>query len=224
MRLLRRRARGGKSRRRREEEEEVREVVGRFGVRVCMCGGFRHNKSEWAVFLFQCVRALLDVIHSLAAYLLTHRHYGNIYSTWRPDSLLENEIDWWVTWSVMPARVCVCVRACGYSMCASVHNSECLHFSMCRAIDTSFLLRVILCHSQWQIFYSAANEIVLCRVGHLYRYDEENKQLVNEIYDMFVYLIFWNCWIHLNNKWDFWSDLSHENSCIPNRLIRENDL
>lgn len=27
----------------------------------------------------------------------------------------------------------------------------------------------------------------------LYRYDEKNKQLVIEIYDLFVYLIFWNC-------------------------------
>lgn len=26
-----------------------------------------------------------------------------------------------------------------------------------------------------------------------YRYDDEKKTLVNEIYDMFVYLIFWNC-------------------------------
>ncbi len=125
---------------------------------------------------------------------------------------------WWLHVCVY---VCVLVRV---SMYVSVHTSECLHFSMCRAIATSFFFRVILCYSQWQIFYSAANEIVLCRVGSLYRYDEKNKQLVNEIYDMFVYLIFWNCWIHLNNKWDFLSDLSHENSCIPNTLIRENDL
>ena len=36
----------------------------------------------------------MDVIPSLAAYSLTHRNYGNIYSTWRPDSLLGNETDW----------------------------------------------------------------------------------------------------------------------------------
>ena len=126
----------------------------------------------------------------------------------------------------MRACVCVCVRAfvCVclhvWILYVSVHTSECLHFSMCRAIATSLFFGVILCYSQWQIFYSAANEIVLCRVGRLYRYDEKNKQLVNEIYDMFVYLIFWNCWIHLNNKWDFLSDSSQENSCIPNTLIR----
>lgn len=126
-------------------------------------------------------------------------------------------------------HVCLCVCVCGVcvwhvSMYVSVHTIECLHFSMCRAIATSFFFRVIMCHSQWQIFSSAANEIVLCRVGSLSRYEEEYKQLVNEIYDMFVYLIFWNCWIHLNNKWDFLSDLSHENSWIPNTLIREKDL
>lgn len=40
------------------------------------------------------------------------------------------------------------------------------------------------------VFYSAANEIALRRVESLYTYEEKNKQPVNEIYDMFVYLIF----------------------------------
>lgn len=55
---------------------------------------FRHSNSTWTFFQFQCLWAPLNVIHSLAAYSLTHRHYGNIYSTWRPDSLLENKNDW----------------------------------------------------------------------------------------------------------------------------------
>lgn len=175
-------------------------------------GAFRHNNRERANFVFQCLWASLDVIHSLAAYSLTYRHYGNIYSTWRPDSLLENETDW-VSDLVYDYRIFVCafVRV---SLYVSVHTSECLHFSMCRAIATSFFFRVIQCYSQWQIFYSTANEIVLCRVGSLYRYDE-NKQLVNEIYDMFVYLIFWNCWIHLNNKWDFFEWLVSQEFLYP---------
>lgn len=125
----------------------------------------------------------------------------------------------------MCLRVCVCVClyirmyvcTCGYVQYLSVHTSECVHLSMYRAIATLFLFKVILRSSQWRIFHSAANEIVLHRMG-AYNCDEKNKQLVNEIYDMFVYLIFWNCWIHFNNKWDFLSKLSQENDCIPDKL------
>jgi len=88
---------------------------------------------------------------------------------------------------------------------------------MCRV--PSFLSYSVL-QPMKDIFLSSQWDCALQGGEPLQIYDEKNKQLVNEIYDMFVDLIFWNCWIHLNNKWDFLSDLSHENSCIPNTLIK----
>lgn len=189
----------------------------------------RRERRLWVSnFSLSVSPGFLVVIRSLTAFSLTHMRHRNIYSTWRPDSLLKNENDWTSAHGQLGPhsraclRVCVCaclyicmyVCTCGYVQYLSVHTSECVHFSMCRAIATLFFFKVILCSSQWRIFHSAANEIVLLRMG-AYNCDEKNKQLVNETYDMFVYLIFWNCWIRLNNKWDFLSKPSQENYCIP---------
>lgn len=187
----------------------------------------RRERRLWVGnFSLSVSPGFLVVIRSLTAFSLTHMCHRNIYSTWRPDSLLKNENDWTSahgqsgphSWACL--RVCVRVSVytyvCLYMWLCTVfvHTSECVHFSMCRAIATLFFFKVILCSSQWRIFHSAANEIVLLRMG-AYNCDEKNKQLVNENYDMFVYLIFWNCWIRLNNKWDFLSKPSQENYCIP---------
>lgn len=189
----------------------------------------RRERRLWVGnFSLSVSPGFLVVIRSLTAFSLTHTRHRNIYSTWRPDSLLKNENDWTsahgqlglhsragvpacVRVSVY-AYVCLYMWLCTVFVCA--YQWVCVHFSMCRAIATLFFFKVILCSSQWRIFHSAANEIVLLRMGAC-NCDEKNKQLVNETYDMFVYLIFWNCWIRLNNKWDFLSKMSQENYCTP---------
>lgn len=80
--------------------------------------GGRGVQAQWKwVGNFYVSVSSLDVIHSLAAYSMTHRHYGNIYSTWLPDGLLENETDWvsdlaYYDRTFECMRVCVCARMC----------------------------------------------------------------------------------------------------------------
>lgn len=81
-------------------------------------GGRGGVQAQWKwVGNFYVSVSSLDVIHSLAAYSMTHRHYGNIYSTWLPDGLLENETDWvsdlaYYDRTFECMRVCVCARMC----------------------------------------------------------------------------------------------------------------
>lgn len=58
---------------------------------------------------------------------MTHRHYGNIYSTWLPDGLLENETDW-VSDLAYYDRTFECMRVC---VCARMLCILCIPVSVC---------------------------------------------------------------------------------------------
>lgn len=91
-------------------------------------GGRGGVQAQWKwVGNFYVSVSSLDVIHSLAAYSMTHRHYGNIYSTWLPDGLLENETDW-VSDLAYYDRTFECMRVC---VCARMLCILCIPVSVC---------------------------------------------------------------------------------------------
>lgn len=92
-------------------------------------GGRGGVQAQWKwVGNFYVSVSSLDVIHSLAAYSMTHRHYGNIYSTWLPDGLLENETDWVSDFGLLWPHVWVyvCLRLCAYVCILCIPVSVCI--------------------------------------------------------------------------------------------------
>lgn len=90
----------------------------------------------------------------------------------------------------MCASMCVHMNACTCECeCVFVYTCECLHCSMCPALAKVHCSLQSYPEMAGGRYFTPANEIVFIQWEKgLHGYDE-NKQLVNEIYAMFVYLI-----------------------------------
>ena len=82
------------------------------------------------------VSVCLAVIYSLAAFSLTHMRHSNIYSTWRPDSLLKNENDWMSAHGQLGfccacVCVCVCILVCMFAHVVMYSICLCIPMSVC---------------------------------------------------------------------------------------------
>lgn len=86
-------------------------------------------------------------------------------------------------------NVCVCVRVCVYEE-LHVHMSVCLPFSTCCTTTTSLFFFPPELQYSVQIAndrYLTRQPMRLCSLGWShYRHGKKNKQLVIEIYDLFI--------------------------------------